>query len=111
MTVKCCFQENTPNFEGCNDEDSLSDRIKRLRQGYLLSVLFFCTNAQCCCPFHVQLADVMECCRANLNSESSWSHASLDTLKRHIHSISEKRKQTGIEGLSVSGKRIHCDIR
>ena len=92
------------------DEDSLSGHIKRLRRAYLLSVLLFCTNAQCCYPFHVQLADAVECCGGSTELIRILNHlgvtASLDTLKRHIHSISEKRKQTGIKGLLVQLRRL-----
>lgn len=87
------------------EEDSLSVRIKHLRRAFLLSVVLFCTNAQCCYPFHVQLADAVECCGGSTELITILNRlgvtASLDTLKRHIHSISEKRKQAGIDGLLV----------
>ena len=53
----------------------------------------------------MQLADAVECCGGSAELIQILNHpgvtASLDTLKRHIHSISEKRKQSGIEGLLV----------
>ncbi len=41
-------------------EDSLHGRIRYLRRAYLLSVILFTTNSECCYPFHVQLADAVE---------------------------------------------------
>ena len=87
------------------NKESLSDHIKQLRRAYLLSLLLFSTNTQCCYPFHVQLADTVECCGGSAELLQILNRlgitASLETLKRHIHNVSEIRKQTGIDGLLV----------
>ena len=87
------------------NEETLSGHIKHLRRAYLLSVLLFCTNTQCCYPFHVQLADAVESCGGSAELLRILNRlgvtASLETLKRHIHNVSEIRKQTGIDGLLV----------
>ena len=53
----------------------------------------------------MQLADVVECCGGSTELIRILNRlgitASLDTLKRHIHRISEEGKKTGIEGLLV----------
>ena len=53
----------------------------------------------------MQLADKVECCGGSAELLQILNclgiTASLETLKRHIHNVSEIRKQTGIDGLLV----------
>ena len=59
----CSLTQSVNEQKGGNtavSEDSLHGRIKYLRRAYLLSVILFTTNSECCYPFHVQLADAVE---------------------------------------------------
>ena len=42
-------------------QDTFAGKIKHLRRSYLLSVIMFLTNSECYSPFHVLLADAIEC--------------------------------------------------
>ncbi len=84
-------------------EHSQSGRIKLIRRAYLVSVLLFTTNTECCYPFHVQLADAVESsggtCELITLLNRVGATASVPTLKRHIQTISEARKDKGLQGL------------
>lgn len=66
----------------------LSAHVKKVRRTYLLSVILFCTNNQCCIPLHLVLADVIEACGGSTDLLSILNRvgavASVDTLKRHL---------------------------
>ena len=86
-------------------EDSLHGRIKYLRRAYLLSVISFITNPECCYPFHIQLADAVETMGGSSELITVFNRvgatASIPTLKRHIHTISQKRHEGGVHCLLV----------
>ena len=60
------------------NEDSLHGWIKYLRRAYLLSVLLFTTNSECCYPFHVQLADAVE---------TMGGSSELTTILNHVGAV------------------------
>ena len=80
-------------------------RIKYLRRAYLLSIILFTTNPECCYPFHVQLADAVETMGGSSELITMFNRvgatASIPTLKQHIHTISQKRHEGGVHCLLV----------
>ena len=86
-------------------EYSFHGRIKRLRRAYILSLILFVTNSECSFPFHIALSDAIESCGGSselikiLNRVGAV--ASVETLKRTIHSISQDRKDAGVKSLLI----------
>ena len=76
-----------------------------MRRAYLLSVILFIANSERFHPFHVLLADTVESCGGStelitlLNRLGAVS--SVDTLKRHIQTVSQVQKDEGVEKLLV----------
>ena len=94
------------------NEDSLHGRIKYLRRAYLLSVLLFTTNSECCYPFYVQLADAVETMGGSSELITILNRvgavASIPTLTRYIQTISQKRHESGVQELLVSNAFYSC---
>lgn len=86
-------------------EASFSGRIKHLRRAYLVSLILFITNSECNHPFHVVLSDIVESCGGSTELMTILNRfgiaASIETLKRTIHSVSEDRRSAGIKSLLV----------
>ena len=104
----CSLTQSVNEQKGGNtavSEDSLHGRIKYLRRAYLLSMILFTTNSECCYPFHVQLADAVETPGGSSELVTNLNHvgatASIPTLKRNIQTISQKRHDIGVHGLLV----------
>ena len=87
------------------NETSLSGRMKHVRRAYLMSLILFITNSECNFPFHVVLSDIVEACGGSTELITILNRlgivASLDTLKRAIHSVSQDRKTAGVKNLLV----------
>ena len=73
-------------------EYTLFAKLKRVRRAYLLAVALFVTNDECSTPFHLLLADTVECCGGSTELITILNRigatASVDSLKRTVHSIS-----------------------
>ncbi len=85
---------------------SYATRIKRLRRAYLAAVMLFTTNSECAYPFHVLLSDAVEAYGGSselIILNHIGAIASLDTLKRVMHSVSYSRCRDGLRGLLVAG--------
>ena len=77
-------------------QDTFSGKIKLLRRSYLLSVIMFLTNSECYSPFHVLLADAIECNGGSTELIEIFNRigavSSVETLKRVIQSVSQEIK-------------------
>lgn len=89
-------------------KSSSAYHLKRLRRAYLLSVLLFVSNSECSFPFHVLLADAVDTSGASTELMTILNRigavASVDTLKRVILTVSQDRRERGIQDLLVAGK-------
>ena len=70
-----------------------------------MSLILFITNSECNHPFHVVLSDIVESCGGSTELMTILNRfgivASIGTLKRTIHSVSEDRRSAGIKSLRV----------
>ena len=87
-------------------QDRFAGIIKRLRRSYLLSVIMFLTNSECYSPFHVLLADAIECNGGSTELIKIFNRigavSTVETLKRVIQSVSQEIKSQGVLSLHPS---------
>ena len=79
-------------------KDTFTRRIKHLCRAYILSVILFVRNNECYFPFHVLLADAVECNGGSTELITILNRigvvCSVHTLKRVIQYVSQERYQT-----------------
>ncbi len=69
--------------------------------------MLFSVNSECTYPFHLLLADAVESCGGSTELLTILNRVgavvSQDTLKRHMHMVSQCRKEDGLDKLLVKG--------